>query len=252
MSEPVWLSRATDSSRLVERYRIGRVLLAGDAAHVHWAYGGMGLQTGLQDAGNLGWKLAAQVQRWAPAKLLDSYDTERHRIGERLLLSTRAQEALARPGEHVTALRELTRELLTNNKDVLQRVVEMITSVEIRYDMTEGSVQHQHPLLGKWAPNLTLATSQGRVRLADLMNRGKGALIDLSNSNEIQQVCSHWSDRVEMVRARSDERPANLDAMLVRPDGYVIWVLSRENSSHVGESLSRSLTKWFGDAKAAI
>ena len=250
MSDPVWLSRATDSSRLVEQYRVARVLLAGDAAHIHWAYGGMGLQTGLQDAGNLGWKLAAQVHGWAPVGLLDSYHTERHRVGERLLLSTRAQEALARPGEHVTALRALMHEFL-DNQETLRRVVEMITSVEISYEMADEETE-QHPLLGRWAPHLNLTTSQGRIRLADLMNRGRSVLLDLSANDEIQKIGSDWSDRIDSIRARCDEHPANLDAMLIRPDGYVAWVLTRNNTSKVTQSLSRSLSKWFGHAKAAV
>ena len=116
---PVWLSWTTDSSRLVDQYRIGRILLAGDAAHVHWAYGGLGLQTGLQEAGNLGWKLAATVQGWAPSELLDSYHTERHPVGERLLMSTRAQEALAHPSEHVTAFRKSS---VTARQELKQRL----------------------------------------------------------------------------------------------------------------------------------
>jgi 2-polyprenyl-6-methoxyphenol hydroxylase-like FAD-dependent oxidoreductase len=154
MSDPQWLSRATDSSRLVYRYREGRVLLAGDAAHVHWAYGGMGLQTGIQDAGNLGWKLAAQIRGWAPAELLDSYHAERHPVGERLLMSTRAQQALARPGEHVTALRELFGQLL-KQEHTYRYIAEMVTSVEIRYDMDLDDGP-RHPLVGRWAPNLAL------------------------------------------------------------------------------------------------
>ena len=131
MHDPVWLSRATDSSRLAERYREGRVFLAGDAAHVHWAYGGKGLQTGLQDAGNLGWKVAAQIHGWAPPDLLDTYHAERHPIGQRLMTLTRAQEALARPGDHVTALRELFGRLLTQEQ-TLRAIAEESTFGQTR------------------------------------------------------------------------------------------------------------------------
>jgi 2-polyprenyl-6-methoxyphenol hydroxylase-like FAD-dependent oxidoreductase len=112
MTEPRWMTRASDNSRQAERYRDRGVLLAGDAAHVHFAYGGMGLQTGVQDAGNLGWKLAAEIRGGAPSGLLDTYDAERQPVGKRVLMATRAATALARPGDHVTALRELVSELL--------------------------------------------------------------------------------------------------------------------------------------------
>jgi 2-polyprenyl-6-methoxyphenol hydroxylase-like FAD-dependent oxidoreductase len=134
MSEPRWMTRATDTSRQAERYRAGRVLLAGDAAHVHFAYGGMGLQTGIQDAGNLGWKLAAQIQGWAPSGLLDTYDTERQPVGRRVLMATRAATALARPGEQVSALRQLMGELL-KQEQVYRTIVEMLTSVDVHYEM---------------------------------------------------------------------------------------------------------------------
>ena len=134
IQEAIWLSRPTDSSRLADRYRVGRVFLAGDAAHVHWGYGGKGLQTGIQDAGNLGWKLAAQVRGWAPPQLLDTYHAERHPIGQRLLTLSRALEALARPGEHISALRELFGRLLTQ-EGVLHAIVEELSDVDIRYDM---------------------------------------------------------------------------------------------------------------------
>lgn len=143
MSEPAWLTRPTDRSRLADRYRDGRILLAGDAAHIHWAYGGMGLQTGLQDASNLGWKLAAEVHGWAPPGLLDTYHSERHPVGQRLLMATRAQEALARPGDHVTALRELMAELL-KQENTRRYIVEMITGVEIHYAMNAATSHGRH------------------------------------------------------------------------------------------------------------
>jgi 2-polyprenyl-6-methoxyphenol hydroxylase-like FAD-dependent oxidoreductase len=245
MSSPVWLSRATDSSRLAEQYRIGRVFLAGDAAHVHWAYGGMGLQTGLQDAGNLGWKLAAQIRGWAPPDLLDSYHTERHQIGERLLMSTRAQEALARPGDHVTALRCLISELL-KNEQTFRHIVEMVTGVEIQYEMAAGPGE-RHPQLGRWAPNLDLETARGRVRVAELMHSGRGLFLDLGERSALQTVASGWADRVNVVAARCYERLANVDALLVRPDGYVAWVAGfQESDLECQSSLRCALNQWFG------
>jgi 2-polyprenyl-6-methoxyphenol hydroxylase-like FAD-dependent oxidoreductase len=247
MSGPVWLSRTTDSSHLVERYRIGHVFLAGDAAHVHWAYGGMGLQTGLQDAGNLGWKLAAQIHGWAPPDLLDSYHSERHRIGERLMMSTRAQEALARPGDHVTALRELIGELL-KNEQTYRHIIEMVTSVEIQYEMGAGE-REPHSQLGRWAPNLSLRTASGEIRLAELMHEGKGVFLDLSGRPSLHTSAAAWADRVKTITAGCYERPANLAALLVRPDGYVAWVARFDEAEQECERhLRYALNRWFGAA----
>jgi 2-polyprenyl-6-methoxyphenol hydroxylase-like FAD-dependent oxidoreductase len=190
MADPVWLSRPTDSSRIADRYRDGRVFLAGDAAHVHWAYGGKGMQTGLQDAGNLGWKLAAEIHGWAPRGLLDTYHAERHPIGQRLMAFTRAQEALARPGEHVTALRELFGRLLAQ-EPILRTIAEEITDVDIHYPM-DGS--GRHPLLGRWPPNLTLHLDHGTTRVANLMWAGKGVFLNLANRPEsCQPASASWS-----------------------------------------------------------
>jgi 2-polyprenyl-6-methoxyphenol hydroxylase-like FAD-dependent oxidoreductase len=246
IQEAIWLSRPTDSSRLVESYREGRVFLAGDAAHVHWAYGGKGLQTGLQDAGNLGWKLAAQVRGWAPSHLLDTYHAERHPIGQRLITLTRAQEALARPGEHVTALRSLFSRLLAQ-ESVFRAIAEEVSDVDICYDMgvTSGN---QHPLLGTWAPDLTLHASHGRTSVTELMNSGRGLLVDLGGGSNLAGVIQGWANRVEMTVARCDQRPANLDAMLVRPDGYIAWVRKSDDGSGEAESTPfATLERWFGE-----
>jgi len=244
MHDPVWVSQATDSSRLVERYRDGRVFLAGDAAHVHWAYGGKGLQTGIQDAGNLGWKLAAQIHRWAPPDLLDTYHAERHPVGQRLMTLTRAQEALARPGEHITALREFFGRLLTQEQ-TLRTIVEEITDVDIRYEMgADGG--SRDPLLGMWAPNLALHTGNGISHVADLMCAGKGVLIDLTATSALRDVAAKWTDRIQVIAGRCDERPANLDAMLVRPDGYVVWVGNSGDRDECEKGLGSALEKWFG------
>ena len=200
MSDPVWLSRPTDSSRLVERYRDGRVFLAGDAAHVHWAYGGKGMQTGLQDAGNLGWKLAAEIHGWAPQGLLDTYDSERHPVGERLMTFSRAQEALARPGEHVTALRELFGRLLTQDQ-TFRTIAEEITDVDICYQMGADGTE-RHPLLGRWAPNLTLHLEHRRSSVSELMCAGRGVLLDLAGRSALRDAAIKWAHRVEAVSAR--------------------------------------------------
>lgn len=249
MHDPIWLSRATDSSRLTERYRDGRVFLAGDAAHVHWAYGGKGLQTGIQDAGNLGWKLAAQIHGWAPSTLLDSYHAERHPVGQRLMTLTRAQEALARPGEHVTALRELFGRLLAQEQ-TFRAIAEEITDVDICYEM-DAARGDRHPLLGRWAPNLVLTTEQGKTQVAELMHGGKGVLLDLAGRSVLHEVAANWADRVDAVAARCYERPAKLDALLIRPDGYVAWVASSDDSDQESQTGLRSaLERWFGEALA--
>src|SRR5215471_3556198 len=247
MHDPAWLSRATDSSRLVEKYRDGRVFLAGDAAHVHWAYGGKGMQTGLQDAGNLGWKLAAQIHGWAPPDLLDTYHSERHPVAQRLMTFTRAQEALARPGEHVTALRELVGRLLLQEQ-TFRTIAEEITDVDICYEMGADGGEH-HPLLGRWAPNLTLQIERGRTSVAELMRAGKGVLIDLAGRPALSDTVMKWANRVDAISASCYERPANLDAMLIRPDGYVAWTLKAgDGNKEAALTLRPALEKWFGDA----
>jgi 2-polyprenyl-6-methoxyphenol hydroxylase-like FAD-dependent oxidoreductase len=246
MRDPVWLSRATDSSRLAKCYREGRVFLAGDAAHVHWAYGGKGLQTGMQDAGNLGWKLAAEIHGWAPADLLDTYHTERHPVGQRLMTLTRAQEALARPGDHVTALRELFGQLLIQEQ-TLRTIVEEITDVDLCYEMGPNG-RDQHAAVGRWAPNLTFRPDVGKSSVAQLMRAGRGLLIDLGEQSALRDIADRWADRIQVSSARCDEPPANLGAMLVRPDGYVAWALGTDNSNNESQrSLRVALEKWFGN-----
>jgi hypothetical protein len=247
MQDPVWLSRPTDSSRLVERYREGRVFLAGDAAHVHWAYGGKGLQTGIQDAGNLGWKLAAQIHGWAPAGLLDTYHAERHPRGQRLMTMSRAQEALARPGDHVTALRDLFGRLLMQ-ETVFRAIVEEISDVDTCYEM-DSECSNPDPLLGRWAPNLNLHVEHGATRVAELMRAGRGVFIDLGERTGACDVVAMWADRVQATSARCYERPANLASMLIRPDGYVGWVGRSDADANQSEkSLCAALEKWFGAA----
>jgi 2-polyprenyl-6-methoxyphenol hydroxylase-like FAD-dependent oxidoreductase len=246
MHDPVWLSRATDSSRLADQYREGRVFLAGDAAHVHWAYGGKGLQTGMQDAGNLGWKLAGQIHGWAPPSLLDSYQTERHPVGQRLMTLTRAQEALSRPGDHVTALRELFGRLLSQQA-IFRTIAEEITDVDLCYEMVADG-RDLHPAIGRWAPNLTLQPVDGRKHIAQLMSPGRGLLVELGGRSGTCDVAARWADRIQVISALSDE-PVNLAAMLVRPDGYVAWAIDTGDWSKDSEkSLLSALEKWFGAA----
>jgi 2-polyprenyl-6-methoxyphenol hydroxylase-like FAD-dependent oxidoreductase len=223
---PRWLSRFGDASRQAERYRVGRVLLAGDAAHIHPPAGGQGLNLGVQDAFNLGWKLAAEVNGWAPEGLLDSYHAERHPVGARVLLNTRAQMVLLGTDPGAKALEELFSELL-DFEDVNRYVTEMITAVGVRYDFGEG-----HELLGRRMRDVGLK----RGRLYELMHGGRGLLLDQTGRLSV----AGWADRVDHVVDVSEG--LDVPAVLLRPDGHVAWVGEDQQ-----DLLSR-LPKWFGAA----
>ncbi|QKG23269.1 rifampin monooxygenase [Actinomadura verrucosospora] len=221
---PRWLSRFGDATRLAERYRVGRVLLAGDAAHIHPPAGGQGLNLGVQDAFNLGWKLAAQVRGWAPGTLLDTYHDERHPVAADVLDNTRAQMELhsAEPGPR--ALRRLLTELMDFN-EVNRHLIEKITAIGIRYDFGEGP-----DLLGRRMPDIDL--KQGR--LYDLLQRGRGLLLDRTE----HLTADRWSDRVDHLA----DPTAALDApcVLLRPDGHVAWIGDDQ------QDLNTHLSRWFG------
>ncbi|MCX5557339.1 rifampin monooxygenase [Streptomyces sp. NBC_00038] len=223
---PRWLSRFGDATRQAEHYRVGRVLLAGDAAHIHPPTGGQGLNLGVQDAFNLGWKLAAAVNGWAPEGLLDSYHTERHPVGARVLDNTRAQITLLGTDPGVTALRELFSKLM-DFEEVNRYVTGMITAVEIRYDFGEG-----HELLGRRMRDVKL--KQGR--LYELMHGGRGLLLDQTGRLSV----AGWADRVDHVVDVSEELDA--PAVLLRPDGHVAWIGEDQ------QDLLDHLPKWFGAA----
>jgi 2-polyprenyl-6-methoxyphenol hydroxylase-like FAD-dependent oxidoreductase len=243
MDQPRWLSRFTDAARQADRYRAGRVLLAGDAAHIQLPAGGPGMSTALQDVVNLGWKLAAQVKGWAPPGLLDTYHAERHPAGERMLSFTRAQGVLLSPGEHVTALRELMGELLTHEQ-TLRYVVDRLLGLDIRYDL-DADRASAHPLEGGWAPDLPLRADGGATRLATLMHGARPVLLDLTADGRLQAAAAGWTDRVQTTVARSDEP---LDGILVRPDGYVGWAAAPGDHNNTGR-LRHALQKWFGVAR---
>ncbi|MFD9332113.1 rifampin monooxygenase [Streptomyces sp. NPDC060065] len=223
---PRWLSRFGDATRQAERYRVGRVLLAGDAAHIHPPTGGQGLNLGVQDAFNLGWKLAAAVNGWAPEGLLDSYHTERHPVGARVLDNTRAQITLLGTDAGATALRELFSKLM-DFEEVNRYVTGMITAVEIRYDFGEG-----HELLGRRMRDVKL--KQGR--LYELTHGGRGLLLDQTGRLSV----AGWADRIDHVVDVSEELDA--PAVLLRPDGHVAWVGDDQ------QDLLGHLPKWFGSA----
>jgi 2-polyprenyl-6-methoxyphenol hydroxylase-like FAD-dependent oxidoreductase len=220
------------NTRQADRYRAGRVFLVGDSAHVFSGIGGPGLNLGLQDAMNLGWKLAAQVSVWAPPGLLDSYHTERHPVGERVLHQTRAQSALLAPGPDVTALRWLFGELLAD-RETVRRIADLMAGSDVRYGT--GT----HPLTGRCLPDLALTTEAGPTRVAVLMRRARPLLLDLAGRPDLAAVAADWKGRVDVIEAQCSEPPA--DVLLVRPDGYVA-VADPDTAT-----LRTALTEWFGE-----
>lgn len=235
MTEARWLSRFTDSSRQAARYRLGRVLLAGDAAHIQLPAGGPGLNTGLGDAANLGWKLAAEIQGWAPPGLLDTYHSERHPVGARVLMHTRAQGVLLSRGEHTPALRELFAELMQDDR-TLRRIVDLLQGNDIRYVM--GDDAETHDLTGAFAPELKLITDRGEQRLPELMHRVRGVLLLMGGNVKVSEQTPTWWHRIDVLSARCPSG-APADALLIRPDGYVAW------AGASSDGLSRALQRWF-------
>lgn len=232
---PHLLRRLTGHNiRLAEKFRDGRVFLVGDAAHVHSAIGGPGLNLGLQDAINLGWKLAAAVTGWASPDLLDSYEAERRPVAERVVMHSQAQSALIAPGSEVTALRELFTEMLEDPRNV-QRIADLMSGADIRYDL--GG---EHPLTGRWAPDLEV----GSHRLAELTRDAEPLLVDLTEDGSFAAAAAGWDDRVTVVAAPGTG-PAT--AFLLRPDCYVAWASSspRPDSAELG-ALHAAAARWFG------
>jgi 2-polyprenyl-6-methoxyphenol hydroxylase-like FAD-dependent oxidoreductase len=250
------LYRLTGDSRQAERYREGRVLLVGDAAHVHQAFGGPGLNLGLQDAVNLGWKLAGAVQGWAPDGLLDTYEVERRPVGERVLLQTQAQAALFAPGTDVTAMRGVLGELLAE-PPALRRLVDLMAGADVRYPWADADVaegEQPHALTGRWVPDTALL---GGGRVGELLRAGRPVLLDFAAAPELAKLAGRWADRVDYhAVAAAQEAPA--DALLVRPDGYVAWAGDVPEAGADGDGtdaasvgpgpLERALVRWFGAA----
>ncbi len=224
---------AGQNTRQADRYRAGNIFLLGDSAHVHSAMGGPGLNLGLQDAMNLGWKLAAAVNGWAPPDLLDSYQSERYPVGERVMMHSMSQTALFGPGPEIAALRELFKELL-QQPGVAEHMAHLLAGSDVRYDVGED-----HPLAGRLVPDLTL--DDGR-RLADLLHRARPVLLDLSGGHAVESA-QGWLDRVDVVEGAV----ADLEActLLIRPDGYVAWAANTFETDDE-EQLHAALQKWFG------
>ena len=243
---PTWISRFTDMTRQASSYRERRVLLAGDAAHVHGPQGGQGLNTGVQDAVNLGWKLAQVVKGTSPENLLDTYHGERHPVGARVLQNTMAQVALSRIDERSQALRGTVLEML-NMDEPRKRIAGMISGLDIHYDLGEG-----HPLLGRRMPDLDLQTADGPARVCTLLHDARPVLLNLGEPGAFD--ISSWADRVRLVNARHDgvwKLPVLGEitappAVLIRPDGYVAWA-----GEHTDPDLPTALETWFGAAAPA-
>jgi bifunctional hydroxylase/dehydrase len=236
-----WVSSFTDAARQVTQYRRGRVLLAGDAAHIHLPAGGQGLSAGVQDAVNLGWKLAAEIRGQAPSGLLDTYHSERHPVGSRLLMNTRAQGMLFLSGDEIEPLREVFAELIKFD-DVSRHLAGIVSHLEIRYDVGAGN----HPLLGRRLPRRKFNTvASGTTTTAELLHSAHGVLLNLTNDPEFHDVATGWSDRVKSVtgslgNVEAGDPLTNTSAILVRPDGYVAWTAGG------AADLATALGQWFG------
>ena len=243
---PTWISRFTDMTRQAAAYLDRRVLLAGDAAHVHAPDGGQGLNTGVQDAVNLGWKLAQVVNRTSPESLLDTYHAERHPVAARVLRNTMAQVALRRPEARTKALRDTMSELLSMDEP-RRRFAAMMSGLDIHYDLGEG-----HSLLGRRMPDLDLVTANGPLRVFTLLHDARPVLLNLGEPGGFDIAL--WADRVRLIDAKyvgTWELPAlgavtAPTAVLIRPDGYVAWV-----GDLTQQGLADALTTWFGSPIAA-
>jgi 2-polyprenyl-6-methoxyphenol hydroxylase-like FAD-dependent oxidoreductase len=243
---PIWISRFTDAARQAAAYRKGRVLIAGDAAHVHPPDGGQGLQTGVQDAVNLGWKLAQVIKGTSPESLLDTYHTERHPVAARVLRNAMASIVLRREDDRTKALRDTLSELLGMDEP-RRRFGAMMSGLDIHYDLGEG-----HPLLGRRMPDLDLTTGNGPLRVFTLLHEAWPVLLNLGAPGGFD--IAPWADRVRSIDANYEgvwKLPvlgavAAPTAMLIRPDGYVAWVGDRADLG-----LTDALTTWFGPPTAA-
>ena len=241
-----WSSRFTDNTRQAVSYRKGRILLAGDAAHVHPPLGGQGLNIGVQDAVNLGWKLAQVVKDVSPEGLLDTYQAERHPVAARVLRNTMAQVALLRPDERIKALRDIVSELLRMDEP-RKWIAGMMSGLDIHYDLGQG-----HPLLGRRMPDLDLVTANGPQRVFTLLHKARPLVLNLGEPGRLD--VTPWAERVQLIDAKYGGpwelqvlgQVAAPAAALVRPDGHVAWVGDGTDSG-----LRDALTTWFGSPIAA-
>lgn len=250
MREPRWVSRFSDAARQADRYRAGRVLLAGDAAHIHFPAGGQGLNTGVQDAYNLGWKLALVAKGLAPADLLDTYESERHPVAARVLQNTRAQTVLGAPGAQTTALREIMADLIAVGP-VNDRLAAMITALDVRYEAGPGA----HEFTGLRLPDLDLRAGERQTRAYELLHGGRPVLLDLGSGHDLTATARPWLGRLDLVTAvgpKTWDVPllgelAAPGAVLVRPDGHIGW--AAEPGEFDPADLRAALGRWLGPAE---
>lgn len=256
MHSPHWLSSFSDAARQADRYREGRVLLAGDAAHIHFPSSGQGMNLGVQDAVNLGWKLAAVVRGQASEELLDSYHDERHPAAERMLGSTRAQTVLWRPDAQTEALREVFGALV-RFEDANRYLGGACTQLDVHYPVGDG-----HSALGRRMPDLDIKSPSGQTRVFELLHTARPVLLDLTGRPELRAALDGWTDRVDLVEAECQDDhwtypvigdvPAPA-AVLIRPDGHVAWVaptapVGSATPGTATAALKTALTRWFGPA----
>jgi 2-polyprenyl-6-methoxyphenol hydroxylase-like FAD-dependent oxidoreductase len=241
LGQPLRLSRYRFQARQAQRYRAGRILLVGDAAHQFPATG-TGLNAGLLDAVNLGWKLAADLHGWAPDGLLDSYHDERHFAGTRTLLQAQAQVALRRGHDPAAdALRALFQELC-NDEQPARRLAALVAGADISYPIPN---HNQHPSTGAFVPDLTLHTGHGTTTVAELMHDARPVLLDLADRSDLCEIARDWQSRVDIHTATTDNRPA--DALLIRPDAHIAWAATIDEPTQAATTaLREALTHWFG------
>ncbi|MFJ7423926.1 FAD-dependent monooxygenase [Streptomyces uncialis] len=243
-AEPLWVSAFSDAAHQVTEYRRGRVLLSGDAAHVHLPAGGQGMNTSIQDSVNLGWKLAAVVHGTASPTLLDTYHDERHEVGRRLLANTRAQSLLILGGEEAGPVRDILGELL-DHPEVERLLAARVSGLDIRYQVGGGP----HPLLGLRMPQLRLIHDNRNTSSSELLRTGRGLLLDLADNAVLRGRAQGWTDRVDVVTPSSQDLgdhhvPPGTAALLIRPDGHVAWAAPGAHSD-----LQMALARWFGPAR---
>jgi 2-polyprenyl-6-methoxyphenol hydroxylase-like FAD-dependent oxidoreductase len=243
-AQALWISAFTDATRQAAQYRQGRVLLAGDAAHVHLPAGGQGMSLGIQDAVNLGWKLAAQVRGDAPEGLLDTYHAERHPVGARVLRNTLAQGVLYLSGPEIEPLRKVMAEIM-QLPAAGRHLSGMVSGLDVRYDVDDDDTAAAHPLLGMLTPGGEIEVADGRVRVAELLHPARGLLLTTPGTPAGDTAGPEWKDRVDLVAAhRLPSGPAGappLTTLLLRPDGYVAWT----DPGGPGR-LDAALHRWFG------
>jgi 2-polyprenyl-6-methoxyphenol hydroxylase-like FAD-dependent oxidoreductase len=236
-----WMTRFGNAVRQAAEYVRGRVILAGDAAHIHPPAGAIGVNVALDDAFNLGWKLAATVRGTAPARLLGSYHAERHTAGAHVLANTQAQVLLGDASDRLGPLTDLLTRV-AGHPSGNRAFAETITGLDTRYEMHPGT---DHPWLGRLAPDLALTTGDGCTRLTELLASGRGLLLDLTGESAIRESAAGWADRVDIVTATCPRHP-ELRAILLRPDGHTAWLRSTDHDH--ADGLHQALQHWHGPA----